>query len=373
LAAFGNGPPVVILSNPLAHPDAWAESHVEALVEAGYQAITFVHSGFEHHYQAVVRDVVRFIRTLGLGAVHLLGWSNGAAIAQEVALAAPDLVVAAALVATYGRQNLVDVVLQDAWAELDRCEADVDSARLALLLLTGEPSHRLADDHYMVGRIAAMRRWATRPRNPENRQRSREFIDFYQGRLDALGSIRLPCLVLGFELDTDTFVERAREVANRIPDCKYVEIRDAGHLLPVTDPRLVIDPVVQFFVHSFPMTCACVGPLEWDYADPEPLPGSDDLLFGGPGDDTVTATAGDDFLSGGLGNDRMGNRSFWDWDDWSDEESLDHGADLYVGGQGDDLIETFDGVAGNDTVTREREPTAAPRTRATPSGAAKRI
>ena len=87
-----------------------------------------------------------------------------------------------------------------------------------------------------------------------------------------------------------------------------------------------------------------------EYASPEPLPGSDDLLFGGPGDDTVTATAGDDFLSGGLGNDSMGNRSLWDWDDWSYEESLDHGADLYVGGQGDDRIETFDGVAGNDTV-----------------------
>lgn len=86
-----------------------------------------------------------------------------------------------------------------------------------------------------------------------------------------------------------------------------------------------------------------------EYADPEPLPGSDDLLFGGPGNDTVTATAGDDFLSGGPGNDRMANRYFWDWDGWSDEESLDHGDDVYVGGAGDDLIDTFDGVSGNDT------------------------
>ncbi|MDQ3660887.1 MAG: hypothetical protein M3454_07515 [Actinomycetota bacterium] len=85
------------------------------------------------------------------------------------------------------------------------------------------------------------------------------------------------------------------------------------------------------------------------YADSEPLPGSDDLLFGGPGNDTVTATAGDDFLSGGPGNDRMANRYFWDWDGWSDEESLDHGDDVYVGGAGDDLIDTFDGVSGNDT------------------------
>lgn len=85
-----------------------------------------------------------------------------------------------------------------------------------------------------------------------------------------------------------------------------------------------------------------------EYASPEPLPGSDDLLFGGPGNDVVSATAGDDFLSGGLGNDWMGS-GYWDYDDHSDEETLDHGADVYVGGEGDDHITTFDGVAGNDT------------------------
>ena len=85
-----------------------------------------------------------------------------------------------------------------------------------------------------------------------------------------------------------------------------------------------------------------------EYARPEPLPGSDDRLFGGPGDDGVSATAGDDFLSGGLGNDRVGS-AYWEYDNNSYEESLDHGDDVYVGGAGDDLIDTFDGVSGNDT------------------------
>jgi Ca2+-binding RTX toxin-like protein len=86
-----------------------------------------------------------------------------------------------------------------------------------------------------------------------------------------------------------------------------------------------------------------------EYADPEPLPGSDDLLFGGPGNDGLTATAGDDFLSGGPGIDSLVN-SHWNWDDYSYEETLDHGSDTYLGGDGDDRIETIDGVAGNATV-----------------------
>jgi pimeloyl-ACP methyl ester carboxylesterase len=46
----------------------------------------------------VTRDVITLVEHIGTGPVRLLGWSQGAAIAQEVALARPDLVVAAALI-----------------------------------------------------------------------------------------------------------------------------------------------------------------------------------------------------------------------------------------------------------------------------------
>ena len=183
---FGEGPPVVILSNPLANPDLWAARHVDALVAAGYQATTFVHIGAEHHYHAVTRDVVEFLASLGSPPVRLLGWSQGAAIAQEVALAASELVACAALIATYGRQNHFDRILQDAWAELDRADAELANLRLAMLFLTGEPPQLLGDDDYLNDRIKAMRPWATQPRDGQLRRRSRAFVNSYQDRLDAL-------------------------------------------------------------------------------------------------------------------------------------------------------------------------------------------
>jgi pimeloyl-ACP methyl ester carboxylesterase len=244
---FGDGPPVVILSNPLANPDFWAARHVDALVAAGYQAITFVHTGAEHHHRGVTRDVVEFLASLGCPPVRLLGWSQGAAIAQEVALAASELVACAALIATYGRQNHFDRILQDAWAELDRADAELANLRLAMLFLTGEPPQLLGDDDYLNDRMEGMRPWAMQPRDGELRRRSRAFIDSYQDRLDALRDVEVPCLVIGFELDTDTFAVRAREVAASIRDCRYLEIAGAGHLLPVTDPKRVLDPVLAFF------------------------------------------------------------------------------------------------------------------------------
>ena len=76
------------------------------------------------------------------------------------------------------------------------------------------------------------------------------FIDAYQERLSDLRRIRVPCLVVGFELDADTFASRAREVARAIPDCRYVELPGAGHLAPVVDPQAVVDHVLAFFAEE---------------------------------------------------------------------------------------------------------------------------
>jgi hypothetical protein len=91
-----------------------------------------------------------------------------------------------------------------------------------------------------------------------------------------------------------------------------------------------------------------VDNLSWhEYLVPEPLPGSDDVLFGGPGNDVVTATGGDDYVSAGPGNDLLG-RAWWDDDDGDDLR--DHGSDAYTGGDGDDRIHTIDDVRGNDAI-----------------------
>ena len=47
--------------------------------------------------------------------------------------------------------------------------------------------------------------------------------------------------------DTDTFVARAQEVARAIPQSRYLELPDVGHLTPVTHPRRVVGPVLRFF------------------------------------------------------------------------------------------------------------------------------
>jgi pimeloyl-ACP methyl ester carboxylesterase len=243
----GHGPPVVVLSNPNADPNWWAAPFVSALNQAGYQAVLFVHTGASCEPRDVTRDVISLVEHIGTGPVRLLGWSQGAAIAQEVALARPDLVVAAALLAPYARNNRFQRLLQEAWAALDGADEPLEPVRLALLLLTSFPAQALGDD--AAGNlIDGAREWtARRASSSEPRQRSARFIAHYGDRLAALAGVTVPCLVIGFGQDTDTFVARAQEVARAIPKSRYLELPDAGHLTPVTHPRRVVGPVLRFF------------------------------------------------------------------------------------------------------------------------------
>jgi pimeloyl-ACP methyl ester carboxylesterase len=246
--SYGRGHPVVVLSNPQADPSWWVPPFASAFAGAGYETIPFVHAGETHSPEAVVHDVAAFVEYLDTEPVRLFGWSQGAAIAQEVALLRPDLVAGAALIAGYGRQNSVDRLVQDAWATLHARGPELDPVRQALLLLTSYPAELLGEDASAAPLIAGARSWIAKSASAdEARRRSAVFVAGYQERLADLARIRVPCLVVGFRLDTDTFVSRAREVAQAIPGCRYVELEQAGHLTPVVDPQSVIDPVLEFF------------------------------------------------------------------------------------------------------------------------------
>lgn len=244
----GRGRPVVVLGNPQADPGWWAPPFVSGLAGTGYEVITFVHTGPSWAPSGVARDVAAFAEQVSAEPVRLLGWSQGAAIAQEMTLLRPDLVAAAALIAPYGRQNTMGQLLQDAWLALGAASQDLDPVRLAMLLLASYPPQQLGDDSFLDPLLDGVRRWSARQaRHPQARERSAEFIAAYQDRLAALAAITVPCLVVGFTEDADTFVARAREVALAIPASRYLEFPGAGHLTPVTDPHRVIEPVLRFF------------------------------------------------------------------------------------------------------------------------------
>jgi pimeloyl-ACP methyl ester carboxylesterase len=93
----GSGAPFVLL-----HPGGSDARALEPLLDAlgdGYRLITPEQRAHGHtpdagelSFDAMAADTVAFIESLRVGAVHLLGYSDGAIVALYVALARPDLV-----------------------------------------------------------------------------------------------------------------------------------------------------------------------------------------------------------------------------------------------------------------------------------------
>lgn len=244
---WGTGPEVVLLSNPLANPVQWSSNVREELLLSGYRVTTFEHRS-SGDWESVVECILDFLADRR-HPVALVGWSQGAAIAQEVALAAEDTVGAAVLIATYGRQNAIDRVLQQAWAALP--DREDDPLRLAMGFLSSFPPDRLADDHFVERMCDLQPEWAGQP-DPDARRRAASFISTYQNRLSALEDIQVPCLVIGFERDTETFVSRAQEVAHAIPGSEYIEVAGLAHAAPISDPYKVWPFVTDFLNRTFP-------------------------------------------------------------------------------------------------------------------------
>ena len=245
---WGTGSEVVFLSNPLANPVEWSGGVRDELLTLGYGVTTFEHRPSALDWRSAVACVEAFLARRR-EPVALVGWSQGAALAQEVALATPERVRAAVLLATYGRQNEIDRILQESWDIL--ADGGADSLRLALGLLTAFPPNRLADDSFVRRMREAQSAWAG-PLDPHTRRRAATFISTYQDRLQDLAGLAMPCLIMGFELDTDTFVSRAREVAQAIPRGEYVELPGLGHAAPFSDPELVWPEVVGFLKEHHP-------------------------------------------------------------------------------------------------------------------------
>jgi pimeloyl-ACP methyl ester carboxylesterase len=250
----GSGEPIVLICATGQPAFAWTMSQVPAFTAAGYQVVTFDNRGMPpsdtppgpYTVQGMAEDAAALIEHLDLGPCRVAGYSLGALIAQELALARPDLVRAAVMMATMGRQDVFRRALTRSWVEQD--ESGIELPRLADVVSSAFAlfsPQTLCDDEAMslfIEASVASPAWSGPGRLGQHQADAA-----YHDRLDALAEIRVPCLVIGFELDMGIAASLAQEVAKVIPGCRYVEIAGAGHAGPFEKSDEVNAAVLAFF------------------------------------------------------------------------------------------------------------------------------
>lgn len=199
---------------------------------------------------SLAADAAALLDALEIERTHVLGWSLGSAVAQELALAHPERVGGLILYATWGRgdgyMRAMLTALRHPWET-----GDIESALGALGLAF---SPELLDSPEFEPLVEQLL-----PLFPQTEAQIRTTCeqweaDEHHDTLDRLGGIGAPTLVIAGEQDLLTPPAQCREVAERIPGARYELFTGPGssHVLMMERAEEFI-PLVLGFVQEHPL------------------------------------------------------------------------------------------------------------------------
>ena len=250
-AESGTGEAVVFIAGWGGAGRGWHLHQVPAFERAGYRVITFDNRGIGETEnaegfttQTMVADTAALIEDLGAAPARIVGVSMGAFIAQELMLARPELVGKAVLMATRGRLDRTRDFFRSADTQLATSGAQLPTAYLAKVrLLESFSPKTLNNDRAAADWIAMFTMW---PNKLTPGLRCQLSITPSTNRLPAYQAITAPVLVIGFANDVITPPYLGREVADAIPNGRYLEVADAAHLGFLEQPDAVNKLALQF-------------------------------------------------------------------------------------------------------------------------------
>jgi len=241
----GAGPAVVLLHAGITDRTMWSE-HLPAIAAAGMRAIAMDLAGYGQApvakgLDAPWEDVLQSMDAAGVQSAAIVGCSFGGAIAQRVAVLAPERVSALALISSPASGIEPSQRLLDAWeAEENALEAgDIDAAVLAVLdawLLPWCPGE-------LRERVAVMQHRAFEMQ--ANAPPAEEAPDPLSEDLNALSAFDGPALVALGEHDMPDFRDAADQLALALGREKAI-IPGAGHLAPLEQPRAFRELLLAF-------------------------------------------------------------------------------------------------------------------------------
>ena len=247
--SWGNGPSLIMLHGLGSCADDWVYQlpdlgrHFRCLpLDLRGHGLSDKPAG-RYSMSQFAADVIGLIQTLDLGPAHVLGLSLGGMVAQQVALARPDLVRSLVLINTMpGPWPPTRTMLRSATRRLAALRGPAtDMTGTATLIarnLFPEPEQRLLY-HYTVQRMAA-----NDPR--AYRQSLQAITRFWPGR--SLRQITCPTLILAGELDSVVPMIYKERLQRLLPHASLVRIPNSRHASNLDQPEVVNQAILDFLL-----------------------------------------------------------------------------------------------------------------------------
>jgi pimeloyl-ACP methyl ester carboxylesterase len=248
----GNGDPVLFIAGRGGAGRTWDLYQVPAFQRAGYRTVTFDNRGIAatsgasaFGIEQMVADTAAIIEKIDAGPVRVVGVSMGSFIAQELMVARPELVSEAVLMATRGRNDYTREFFQRAGHDFLNSGITLPPTYDARIrLLESFSPKTLNDENAARDWVEMFTMW---PTEMTPGMRCQMDVAPMTNRLPAYRSITAKVLVIGYADDVVLPPHLGKEVAQAIPNARFIRISDAGHLGFIERPEVINAALLDFF------------------------------------------------------------------------------------------------------------------------------
>ena len=253
----GAGQPIVLSHGLPGMSYDWRELTPE-LVDEGFRVIAYDRLGYGHSdlrptddytVNANAIDLLGLIETLDLDEVVVAGWSYGGAIAMQAAQADPSSIHRIVLIGTAGPSSANDVPPDPSVLQKVLYSAPVSLWRQAVPPLSHSLMTAFSDSAFNGAPqpgwfLDGLKSNLGRPATALTFRR--EIFSIGENNDARPEMITQPTLLIHGEKDRNAPVAISRYLSSTIPNAKFVEVANAGHMLPVTNPALLAREIRSF-------------------------------------------------------------------------------------------------------------------------------
>ncbi len=182
--------------------------------------------------------LINWLDRMQIQQLHLCGHSMGGAIAMQMALQAPKRIKRLIIIGSAARLKVNPQIL-----ELVAHPSTVPKAMEMLLKYSFSETTSTSIIQQTARSLAN-----TRPSVLYNDFRACDAFDIGE----EVNKISCPTLILVGSEDKMTPPRLGKWLAQSIPQAKYIEIPGAGHMLPLEQPQVVADLIIQFLSTDIP-------------------------------------------------------------------------------------------------------------------------
>jgi 3-oxoadipate enol-lactonase len=244
----GNGDPLLLIAGFACDRTIW--SLVVPALAARYRVITFDNRGIGqssgpetvNSIRQMAEDAAGLLGSIGLKPVHVAGHSMGGLIAQELAVARPELVQSLLLLSTCAELDERGKAITELWGELPRL---VDAATMTRLLLPWMYTQAFYAKPAAIERVIDKILANPFPPSADLISRQCRAIGAFRSS-GSLGELKCSTGVFVGSEDILLPVALSEQLARRIPNAELVVLEETGHGMLVESPKLVANAVLEF-------------------------------------------------------------------------------------------------------------------------------